>query len=249
MDFLHRIEDNIANAAPGSWLAVIGSLCGVLIGATIPIIKAYIDRHLQNKEDRKKIAIFFSHKLTYMISSVHLIQSHFEEGLSRAKAAGAHPGLKTQAMNRICDEINFSEDNIWAISQVCGAEGMNAFGFLDNQFNVLIRSVDHYMKLRAELQNVMPKMKVIDGKSFSYDFKPDDEDSGEVMLRITELDNLVLTLIENSRQHKAAAASALKVLLEAKRFPYPRMRLEFEPTTKLSPIAARRARPDRPPAH
>ena len=67
LDFWHRIGNNIANAAPGSWLAVIGSLCGVFIGAMIPIIKAYVDRLLENRRDRKKVAVFFSHKLMYMI--------------------------------------------------------------------------------------------------------------------------------------------------------------------------------------
>ena len=171
-----------------------------------------------------------------------MIQSPFEEGLARADKSLSHPGILTQAMNRICDEMTFSEDNIWAIIQICRADGMNAFGYLDNQFNVLIRSVDHYAELRSELQKIMPKLKVVSGTTFSYELDNDSESRGEIMLRMTELENLVLTIIEHSKADKAAAASALKVLLKTKRFPYPKMRLEFDPATGLSPIAARKAR-------
>lgn len=249
MDFWHRILNNIASAAPGTWLAVIGSLAGVFLGAMIPIIKAYVDRFLENRRERKKIAIFFSHKLGYMISSIQLIQLHFEEGISRAsKNPGSHPGMLTQAMNRICDEVSFSEENIWAIAQICGAKGINALGFLDNQFNVLVRGVDHYAKLRSELQNIMPKIKVVDERTVSYEIEPDNELSGEVMVRIAELDNMVATLFDHAKRNKAATASALKVLLEAKKFPYPKMQFVFDPATELPPIGARRARLHRQPS-
>lgn len=242
MNFWHRVENNIANAPPGAWLAITGSLFGVIIGAMIPVFKAYVDNLLKKREDRRKVSIFFSHKLMYMISSIQIIQNHFEEGAIRAEEVGGHAGLLTQAMNRIGDEVGFTEENIWAIVQICRSGGMNAFGNLDNQFNVLLRGVDHYTQLRTELQKIMPKVKVVDDTRAVYEIDLGSEDSGEVILRVVELDRMVLTLVEHSKQNKAAAASALKMLLEAKRFPYPKMRLTFDPITGIAPIAARGAR-------
>lgn len=176
-----------------------------------------------------------------MISSIQLIQNHFEEGVTRAEEIGGRPGLLTQAMNRIGDEVSFTDENIWAIVQICKSDGVNAFGYLDNQFNILLRGVDHYAQLRADLQKIMPNVKAVNNTTGAFEIVLGDDDTGEIMLRLAELDSLVLTLVEHSKQNKLAVASALRTLLEAKRFPYPKMQLIFDPMTGIAPIAARRA--------
>ncbi|MGI4746199.1 MAG: hypothetical protein ACRYFY_09170 [Janthinobacterium lividum] len=233
MTLMHRLEITLGAAGAAPWIALIATLSGVLLSSIIPIGKSLIDRRLQNKEYNKRAAVFFSHKLMFMLSSSHIINQHFTEGITRADKANTHPGLFTQPMNRICDEVNFTEENIWAVIKLCKSAGMNAFGFLDAQFNVMVRSVDYYTKIKQELEAIMPAPKVDKG-GVAYEI--DVTNQGVIVLRMKELDKLVMTLVDHSQKNKEAIINALRILLESKDFPYPEMELTFDTAMGNIPV-------------
>lgn len=206
-----------------AWIAMIGTLSGVVTSSVLTMAKTAYEGRLSRIEYKKRSALFFCHKLTYMLSSMVCIEEHFESNFAFALTSGLAPGMAVRGMNRICDEITFSDDNIWAITMLLGADGFNSMGYLDNQFNVTVRAVDLYKELRNELEKLFPKPDLIEGIRLSYTIRIEDE--GVILPRIAELDQMVAAIIEQCAANKQAILLALETLLTAKKFPFPKMKI------------------------
>jgi len=215
----------IFDAKPDAWVAIFGTLSGILISTLIGLVSGIIKSAVENNTARKKASIFFIYKLSAMLSDMQTIRKHFADAKAFALLNDARPAMMIRPPNKIGDQTKFSEENLWILTKICGALGINSFGNLDSKYNIVLDAVEYFSKRHFELYEMMPDPVAVNGRKMAFDFSK--EEYYKIYPRISEMEDTIDSIIKFSRMNEREIYLAMKTLVKGKKFPYKKFRIDL----------------------
>jgi hypothetical protein len=195
---------------------------GVLAGAFVSVLWTEFFNQRSRKRDRKErfatgtFAVY--QKLNYIYSLTMVRRDHLSRGILEAILIGA-PFLYSTTLPVFGHSklVEFTTDDLWAITQVGGADLVNTVNSLDNAFNQQSAIMRYYSEERRGLTSrYPPSTRIVDGVA---SIGVTQEQFFQMQPIIVELDGIVLQTHTLMTQLLTDTFQALRALVYAREKP------------------------------